>query len=150
MEEAERDPSSVDQHDNSAPDNGTASSVTNMGNDDDGALRRKSVTSDFGEDDDEPNMQVSRVVKRRASMGEADRWAVQSQEAVELCNEKCALTIFQNKALGQLRFEALVLSNAKTICITCTEKQFSEMCDEQKGLLGPAKVQAAVRQFFRE
>jgi len=116
-----------------------------------GQVRRKSVTDDFGEDQDsvEAMAATHKLMQRRLSSNE-ERWYVQSQEAFQLQSENCTLTILSNDTKGLLRFELLKLQTAETLYITCTVEQFDSLCDEQSGPTGPAKVNAAIRQLFRE
>jgi len=109
------------------------------------------VTDDFGEDEDSVKaVAASHKLMQRRLSSDDERWYVQSQEAFQLDNNNCTLTILSNDARGLLRFELLKLQSAETLYITCTVEQFDGLCDEQLGLSGPAKVNAATHKLFRE
>jgi len=111
----------------------------------DPAGRRASLES-FGEDDFGDDSQAK---QKPLASGES-RWQVQSQQPWLLGDEHCTLTILENKHDGQLQFELLKQSTQITVYVSCTNAQFDGLCDEQVGLVGTAKTNAALAQLFRE
>merc|ERR1712157_446082 len=94
--------------------------------------RRRSLTSAFGEEDEEEkgtDLQLTEAraeaVKPQACEGEEGAWRVHSQDALDIGKAHCTLTTLQNTSAGLIRFEALNHSTADTMYLTCTDKQFN-------------------------
>lgn len=108
----------------------------------------------FGEDDGDDNTttydRITAAMQQAVGDIDADTtWFIESQRAWELCGDLCTLTSFVNGDGSHMKFEVLK-SKGDLLTVTCTQGQFQELCDEHNELSGPARVNAAISQLFKE
>jgi len=118
------------------------------GNDDDDSQSVQDPDLDnFGEDAP-PDVSMPRDLQPELAAGVSE-WVAESQIPWQWDDEKCTLTILQNRHEKLLRFEILKLHSGETLYITCTEDYFDELCGSQSpSLRGPARINAATRDLL--
>jgi calcium-dependent protein kinase len=98
---------------------------------------------DFGDDDENAGAKSSGICDNAHA-----NWVTQTQKAWELNGESCTLTIYEKKDERLLEFEVVYSKSGEVMKATGSKDEFDELCEEQKHVSGPARIDAAIRHLF--